>query len=324
MSTLAMSSQPGRRWTRKCGSPMSATGRCRVRARRIRDRGVSRCAGLRLRRRTWLCARTEECEGEALGWMWPEGMVVLGHRGSPRCAPENTLESFLLALQQGSHGVELDVHLSRDGVPVVCHDPVVYTTDGTRLPVKSLAWSELSSIEVVSGDRPVKLCSLEELLDALPPTALLDVELKDLPTGDPNLAESPIGEVVASLLATKRSEGVLVTSFYLPHLHKARRAEPDLPRGLLLFPAMSPSSAFEMARSAGVSVLLPHDSGLPLGKEALQTAVEEVSRAGFATVVWTVDDAKRAIALQDAGVRGVISDLPDVVAAAISIGETPP
>lgn len=256
-----------------------------------------------------------------MDWLWPEGLLVLGHRGSPRHAPENTLESFLLALEQGCHGVELDVHLSRDGVPVVCHDPVVHATDGTPLSVKNLAWSELSSIEIVSGGRPVKLCSLEELLEALPPTAFLDVELKDLPTGDPALAESPIGEVVASLLGTRRCEGVMVTSFYLPHLHKARRVEPDLPHGLLLFPGMSPSSAFEMARSAGVRVLLPHDSGLPVGEEALQAAVEEIARSGFDTVVWTVDDPGRALALQGAGVRGVITDVPDVVAAAVSTGE---
>ena len=61
---------------------------------------------------------------------WP---VNVGHRGSPFRFPENTLASYRAAVEDGAGGIELDVHLTRDGHPVVMHDPVVdRTTDGEQ------------------------------------------------------------------------------------------------------------------------------------------------------------------------------------------------
>jgi glycerophosphoryl diester phosphodiesterase len=81
---------------------------------------------------------------------------VFGHRGAMTEAPENTIPSFLAAERLGVDGVELDVHLSRDGVPVVTHDPWIYpgrpqfavaahgVQAGVRLPYEALAAGGLS------------------------------------------------------------------------------------------------------------------------------------------------------------------------------------
>ena len=61
--------------------------------------------------------------------IWPP--LIIAHRGASGEAPENTLAAFELALRQGAGGIELDVHLSSDGIPVVIHDPrLSRTTSG--------------------------------------------------------------------------------------------------------------------------------------------------------------------------------------------------
>ena len=54
--------------------------------------------------------------------------LIIGHRGSSALAPENTMAAFALALEEGADGVEFDVRLARDGVPVVIHDATLERT----------------------------------------------------------------------------------------------------------------------------------------------------------------------------------------------------
>ncbi|MBK6765004.1 MAG: glycerophosphodiester phosphodiesterase [bacterium] len=75
--------------------------------------------------------------------------IILGHRGSPKIARENTLASFRLALDEGADGVELDVQITRDGIPVVCHDEELAT--GERLCDLSLA--EMQALLEGSGGK---------------------------------------------------------------------------------------------------------------------------------------------------------------------------
>jgi glycerophosphoryl diester phosphodiesterase len=55
--------------------------------------------------------------------------LIIAHRGASAFAPENTLAAFQLAKDAGAEGVEFDVHLARDGVPVVVHDEDLRRTD---------------------------------------------------------------------------------------------------------------------------------------------------------------------------------------------------
>ncbi|RTH39722.1 hypothetical protein CSW37_01495 [Thermus scotoductus] len=105
----------------------------------------------------------------ALNWETP---VLLGHRGAPYLAPENTLLSFRLALEAGLDGVELDVVLTRDGVFAVRHD--ILTALG---PAWTLSFSQLKALD---PDTP----TLEEVLELLEsyPRKLINVELKTLST----------------------------------------------------------------------------------------------------------------------------------------------
>lgn len=94
--------------------------------------------------------------------------LLIGHRGSPRTHPENSLEGMLHALEVGCDGVEFDIRLAGDGVPVVAHDANLKRTHGEDVDVDHLPADLLP------------LPTLTQLLEALSPynTRLLDIELK--------------------------------------------------------------------------------------------------------------------------------------------------
>jgi glycerophosphoryl diester phosphodiesterase len=100
----------------------------------------------------------------------PAPTLRLAHRGDARMAPENSLEALVLATGiPGCNGVEFDVRLSRDGVPILLHDPSLERVQGKPGLVAELDASDL---------RPLGIPSLEEVLAALPDDTFLDIELK--------------------------------------------------------------------------------------------------------------------------------------------------
>lgn len=95
-------------------------------------------------------------------------MIGFAHRGAKAYAPENTLEAFALALRLGASGLESDVWLTSDGVPVLDHDGVVKSRFRTR-PVSSVSRADL----------PGHIPSLTELLAAIPAHVPLSLDVKD-------------------------------------------------------------------------------------------------------------------------------------------------
>ena len=85
--------------------------------------------------------------------MW-QSPLIIGHRGASAVAPENTIAAFREAIAAGADGIEFDVRLTRDGVPVIIHDNSLYRT--ARLPhrIADLTRSELEQIEPWSSCVP--------------------------------------------------------------------------------------------------------------------------------------------------------------------------
>lgn len=107
---------------------------------------------------------------------------IYAHRGASAYAPENTLPAFQAAMEQGADGIELDVHLSRDGELVVIHDEELdRTTNGTGL-VKDHTLAELKKLcadNGMSGYGDVRIPTLQEVLELVKPSGMLvNIELK--------------------------------------------------------------------------------------------------------------------------------------------------
>jgi glycerophosphoryl diester phosphodiesterase len=77
----------------------------------------------------------------------PRSLAIIGHRGAPRVAPENTLLAIARAFEAGATMVEVDVHLSRDGVPVIIHDDTLERTTNGKGPVSALSLGELKNLD---------------------------------------------------------------------------------------------------------------------------------------------------------------------------------
>ena len=156
---------------------------------------------------------------------------VFAHRGCRLACPENTLAAFDRAVDIGAHGLELDVRLTLDGVPVILHDPTLdRTTDGAG-PVAEMSWEAVCQLDAgrwhgegFSGER---VPSLEQTLTAVEGLARLNVHLK--PEDDP---ERLVGAVVRVLREHNARESADLSA-PLEMLQIARGLEPRL-RGCYL------------------------------------------------------------------------------------------
>jgi len=132
---------------------------------------------------------------------------ILGHRGASSDAPENTLAAFLLALAQGADGVELDARLCRSGEVVVFHDERLERLTGAPGRVADTSWADLSRLEVRSGPSgatPARVPLLSEVLEALPRTAFINVELKSEDWSGTRVAEAAGASIQSAPVAASQ------------------------------------------------------------------------------------------------------------------------
>jgi glycerophosphoryl diester phosphodiesterase len=225
--------------------------------------------------------------------------LVFAHRGGSKIGPENTIEAFDRGLAAGADGLELDVHLSKDGIVCVHHDAMLDRTTRGRGPLKNLTATELAEFDVPP---------LRAVLARYPQVGII-IELKE---PGPHLAEAVVDEVRRAG-ATDR---VCLGSFSVTALRAARAAAPVIATSGARFevrvalyrswcglsPGRVPYKAFQVPETSGTTrVVSPR-------------FVRLAHKAGIAVQVWTVDEPEDIRRLLDWGVDGIISDRPDVAA----------
>jgi glycerophosphoryl diester phosphodiesterase len=239
--------------------------------------------------------------------IWP---AVVAHRGASSTHPENTMVSFLAAVEAGADFVELDVRLTADDVPVVLHDfDVSRTTGGTGL-VHQMTLSEVKALDA-SGGRGTwaEIPTFEEVLRGLSGRVGVDVEIKNLP-GEPAF-DSPveaIAEHVVRLIEETRFDGpVIMSSFNWLPIERIRELAPEIPTGFITSALIDPWAALVYVRSRGHDLLVPQAPALyEAGPEFVQAAHE----AGVRLAAWTVDDPDAVERLFTMGVDAVATNDP--------------
>ena len=213
----------------------------------------------------------------------------IGHRGAPREFLENTLPSFERAFDLGADAIELDVHLTADGTPVVHHDPDVPIQRQPRRvtrPIATMTRKELSRIEISPG---LTIPTLEQVLALARDRGTVYVELKGK-------------DVEESALAVIRASGArsAVHSFDHDAVKRAARLAPDVPRGILF--EEYPTDVIRSMREASARDVWPQweliDASL----------VARVHDAGGRVIAWTVDTTTAAEQLRALGVDGLCGD----------------
>jgi glycerophosphoryl diester phosphodiesterase len=235
---------------------------------------------------------------------------VIGHRGAPHIAPENTLASFRAVVQLGADGVELDVRRTADGGLAVHHDP--HLADGRAI------------VELPRADLPHEVPDLAAALDACAALDVVNVEIKNWPDDvdfDPSLAH--VDRVVEALTArpAEARTHILVSGFHLPSMDRVRELAPDLATAWLVLgpgadgrtpPGVDPVAAM-VAEVADRGHLALHPHHAFVTPELVAAAHDR----GVAVNTWTCDDPDRIRWLAEVGVDAVVTNVPDVAMAAL-------
>ena len=205
------------------------------------------------------------------------GRILLGgHRGNPADHPENTMASFISAIDAGCDMVECDVHLSADGELAVIHDHMLErTTNGSGM-VGAHTLSELRALDAGAGER---IPLLEELFELVRGRVGLVIETKQNPVPYPGLEEKLVG----TLRAQRMLDQVTVISFHHGRIRALKELAPELDCGIV--DASRPIDPVGMMRAAGAELFSVHYGTLE------PSMTEEIRAAGLSVGVWTVDDA---------------------------------
>lgn len=233
---------------------------------------------------------------------------IVAHRGASGEAPENTLAAYRRALAIGVDAVELDVHLTADGEPIVIHDFALGRTVPGSEPVGELTLAALRHLDAgrwfgaaFAGER---LPTLAEALNVLRPVRVI-VEIKNGPTYYRGIADRVVAEV-----RNARHPAVTVSSFDHPVLLEVARLAHDLPTAVLY--SARPIDPVRMARDARARFLHPQWT------HVTPDMVAAAHAAGLEVETWTVDDPAYVARMVDAGVDAVMSNYPDRLRAALA------
>lgn len=242
-------------------------------------------------------------------------VLNLGHRGASHDAPQNTLAAFRLANDYGADGYELDVQLSKDGVPVVIHDFTVDKTTNGSGRVSSFTLEELKRMDAGSkfsqkfvGER---IPTLAEVFDVLLPHTMVNVELKTASTGDNGLEDATIALIRERGLQNR----VILSSFNPFSLLRVRRRAPELKVGILYAPDLP-----LYLRRAWFRFVLRPDALHPRYHMVDAAYMAWAHKQGCDVNVWTVDDPGDMKRLADLGVNAIITNRPDVLRDALARG----
>jgi glycerophosphoryl diester phosphodiesterase len=237
-----------------------------------------------------------------------ERVLNLAHCGASAVAPPNTLAAFDKAIELGADGIEFDVHLSADGVPVVIHDfTVEATTDGSGR-VADLTLAQLKELDAGSSFAPAfageHIPTLQEVLEAVGGQLLLNIELKTVSPRDHGLERAVIDQVKQHEL----SDRVLLSSFNPFSLRRAKGIAPHIPTGLLYAPGMPLP-----LRRAWMASLVPHEARHPEHTMVDGRYMAWARRHDYRVHTWTVDDPNEMRHLIALGVDAIITNVPDTL-----------
>jgi len=242
--------------------------------------------------------------------------LIIGHRGASRFAPENTMAAFQLALEAGADGVEFDVRLSRDEVPVIIHDDNLRRTGTTPSRVADLTLSELQAIDVGSwfpskefaGERVLTLDQLFELFSST--NSLLYLEMKCDPAERDKLAQVCAGAINLSPLKSR----VIVECFDLAGIATIKTIDPTIRTAALFEPSLAnPPFITSVKRLVEQAVAVGADEIALHHRLARDRVVEAAKRSNLSVVVWTVDNPSWIARANASGVTSLITNDPGLM-----------
>lgn len=240
---------------------------------------------------------------------------VISHRGANLEAPQNTLPAFVKSVEIGVDGFETDIHLTKDGVPVVCHNYTIDETSDGKGDIKDMTYEQLLEYDFGSWFhdkfKDTKIPTVEEFLSLCENAdiEIMNIEIK--PPRDGNM------EIVAKTIEAVKAHGLfdklLISSFDSNVLVECKNIDPECKTGFLYAPNKKKYylnmlfGYVEFAKKIKADYLHPHF--LSVNKRY----VRRLHEAGVGINVWTVDKPETAKKMLECGVDGIITNNPIMI-----------
>lgn len=230
--------------------------------------------------------------------------LVIAHRGASGYAPENTMESFRLAVQMGADGIELDVHLSADDQLVVIHDETVDRTTNGKGRVRDMTLAQLQQLDACNSMESYKgarIPTLAQVLELIKESGLLlNIEIKTDQNFYPGIEEKCV-ELVRQMGV---EDQIIYSSFNHYTLLKVRELDEDAKLGILYADVLV--NPWNYADTLNVQYLHPAKSNVYLPGFA-----ENARAAGYGVNLWTINDRETMTHCARHDVN-IITNYPDV------------
>ena len=229
----------------------------------------------------------------------------IAHRGASAYEPENTLRAFDRAIEMDATMLELDVHLSQDGYPVVIHDADLSRTASGAGRVADMTLDQIKGFDVGQGER---VPTLSELIELVRGRAELYIELKGQRTPE---------AVVKALQATGFADQVIVGSFYPWLPQRVKFLAPTIRTSVLIRRDDRQKDFVEWALAVEADyVHLCWEKASPTPHKLLtQELVSGIRQRGLGIVLWHEERPAELRQLVKFDVDGICTDTPDVLAA---------
>jgi len=230
---------------------------------------------------------------------------IWAHRGASFHAPENSLEAFALAREMGADGIELDIHLSKDGKLVVVHDETVDRCSSSTGRIADMTLREIKELDFSNrkpGYRGVRAPTLGEVYELLKDSQMtINVELKFGAALNIGMEE----KCIQLAREMGMQDQVCYSSFNHYSLQRLRALDASAKVAPLYIAVLF--NPWNYAKSMNAHAVHPYYRTL-----AIPGVMEGLKSAGLRCNPWTVDDAESMKWLAKLGVDAIITNRPDV------------
>lgn len=240
-------------------------------------------------------------------------IAIIAHRGASGSAPENTIAAIQLALKMEADMIEIDVHLSKDGIPVIIHDETLNRTTNGKGEVKNFNVEDLKKLDAGKwfSDKYIgeKIPTLEEVITLIKGKCILLIEIKHGSSIYPNI-EKTVLEIIHDKKAEKEC---IIQSFECEVLDNLRKLNcpveiqklvtgnvPFLP--LHIDSKLKFGSIYQYQKVSAIN---------PNFKFVNTNAVNKIHASGKKIFTWTVNEEQEMKRMIEYGVDGIITNFPE-------------
>lgn len=218
-------------------------------------------------------------------------MSTFGHRGAKGERPENTLLGINWALQNGVGAIEIDLHLSKDGIPVVIHDPTVDRTTNGKGKILDMTYAEISKLDAGNGEKVPTFYEVIEIIKKNDVTFFVEIKSGGLEK-----------IVIEEILKHKLEKRTYVISFHHRLLKFIKEKAPQIKTApLILGLPVNPVQMIKETKADGISIC-----ALTVDKDV----IKECKEAGFMVAVWVANSKEEYHYFNSMGADFIGTDFP--------------